>query len=143
MKPFASSANLHFGSRLGYAARGKGLDTINIFFDILDTLLTEQGDPRPHAREVLLKLAGTGHGVYLWSTAGEGYAAQAAWTLGVEDAVSGCRLKHHPPEGITVDFAVDDDEGVVDGYGGYLVEPYGGDASDTELLAVLDTIKAL
>ncbi len=114
---------------------------MNLFFDILDTLLTEQGDPRPHAREVLLKLAETGHGVYLWSTAGEGYAAQAAWTLGVEDVVRGCCLKHHTPEGIAVDYAVDD-EGVVEEYGGYLVEPYGGDASDTELLAVLDAIKA-
>ena len=62
---------------------------MHIFFDILGTLLTEQGDPRPHAREVLLKLAGTGHGVYLWSTAGEGYAACAARTLGVEDIIGG------------------------------------------------------
>lgn len=109
----------------------------------MDTLLAEQGDPRPHAREVLLKLAGTGHSVYLWSTAGEGYAAQAAWTLGVDDVVSGCCLKHHPPEGITVDYAVDNDGGVVEEYGGYLVEPYGGDPQDSELLAVLDAIEAL
>jgi hypothetical protein len=27
---------------------------MNIFFDILDTLLNEQGDPRPHAHEVPL-----------------------------------------------------------------------------------------
>ena len=60
---------------------------MNIFVDILDTLLTEKGELRPHAREVLLKLAETGHGVYIWSTAGEGYAAQAACTLVVEDAM--------------------------------------------------------
>ncbi len=90
----------------------------------------------------MLKLAGTGHGVYLWSTAGEGYAAQAAWTLGVEDTIRGCCLKRHPSEGITVDYAVDDDESAVEGYGGYLVEPYGGDPWDSELLAVLDAIKA-
>ena len=116
---------------------------INIFFDILGTLLTKDGDPRPNAREVLLKLAGTGHGVYLWSTAGGGYAAKAAWTLGVDDVISGCCLKRHPPEGITVDYAVDDDEGVVEEYGGYLVGPYGGDPSDSELLGVLDAIEAL
>ncbi len=116
---------------------------MNIFFDVLDTLLTEQGDPRPHAREVLLKLAEMGHGVYLWSTAGEGYAVQAAWTLGVEDAIRGCSLKRHPPEGITVDYAVDDDEGVVEEYGGYLVRPYGGDPLDSELLGVLDAIQTL
>ena len=114
---------------------------MNIFFDILDTLLTEQGDPRPYAREILLKLAGTGHGVYLWSTAGEGYAAQAAWTMGVEDDISGCCLKRHPPDGIAVDYAVDDDEDVVEEYGGYLVGPYGGDPQDSELLGVLDAIQ--
>jgi hypothetical protein len=116
---------------------------MNIFSDILDTLLAEQGDPRPHAREVLLKLAGAGHGVYLWSTAGGGYAAQAAWTLGVEDAISGCCLKHHPPEGVAVHYTVDDDEGVVEEYGGYLVAPYDGNPWDSELLGVLDAIEAL
>ena len=115
---------------------------INIFFDILNTLLDKDGNPRPHTREVLLKLAGTGHGVYLWSTAGEGYAAQAAWTLGVEDAIKGCCLKRHPPDGIAVDYAVDDDGGVVEEYGGYLVRPYVGDPRDGELLGVLEAIEA-
>ena len=116
---------------------------MNIFSDVLGTLLNEQGDPRPHAREVLLKLAGMGHGIYLWSTAGEGYAAEAARVLGVEDAINGCCLKRHPPEGVAVDYAVDDDEGVVEEYGGYLVGTYGGDPSDSELLGVLDAIEAL
>ena len=116
---------------------------MNIFFDVLGTLFTEQGDPRPHARGVLLKLAGMGHDVYLWSTAGEGYAAEAARVLGVEHAISGCCLKRHPPEGITVDYAVDDDEGVVEEYGGHLVRPYGGDPSDSELLGVLNAIQTL
>ena len=114
---------------------------MNIFFDVLDTLLTEEGVSRPHAREVLLKLAGRGHGVYLWSTAGEGYAAQAAWALGVEDVVSGCCLKRYPPEGIAVDYAVDD-ECVVEEYGGYRVGPYGGDPQDGQLLGVLEAIEA-
>ena len=100
------------------------------------------GNPRPHAHEALLKLAETGHDVYLWSTAGEGYAAQAAWTLGVGDVISGCCLKRHPPEGIAVDYAVDDDGGVVEEYGGYLVGPYGGAPWDDELLGVLDALQA-
>jgi hypothetical protein len=116
---------------------------MHVFFDILGTLLDKDGNPRPHAREVLLKLAETGHGVYFWSTAGEGYAAHAAWVLWVEDAISECCLKHHPPEGVTVDYAVDDDEGVVEEYGGYLVRPYGGDPLDSELLGVLDAIQTL
>lgn len=115
---------------------------MNLFFDIQGTLLDKDGNPRPHAREVLLRLAGLGHGVYLWSTAGEGYAAQAAWTLGVDDVVGGCCLKRHPPEGITVDYVVDDDEVVVEEYGGYLVGPYGGDPWDGELLGVFDAVQA-
>lgn len=123
-----------FGRQINYPS------SINVFFDILGTLLDKDGDHRPHAREVLLNLASMGHGVYLWSTAGEDYAAQAAWTLGVEDAISGCCLKRHPPEGITVGYAVDDDEGVVEEYGGYLVGPYGGASSDSELLMVLEAL---
>ncbi len=81
--------------------------------------------------------------MFLWSTAGEGYAADAARILGVEDVTRGCCLKRHPPEGITVDYVVDDDDGVVEEYGGYLVGPYGGDPGDSELLGVMDEIKAL
>jgi len=55
---------------------------VNIFFDVLYTLLTEEGDPRSHAREVFLELTTMIHSVYLWSTAGEGYAAYAVWVLG-------------------------------------------------------------
>ncbi len=113
---------------------------VNIFFDVLGTLLNESDDPRPHAREVLLDLTEIGHHVYFWSTAGEGYAAHAAWTLGVENVVKGCCLKPYPPEGITVDFVVDDDEGMVKEYEGYLVRPYHGDPWDRELLGVMEAL---
>jgi hypothetical protein len=63
--------------------------------------------------------------------------------LGVEDVISGCCLKRYPPEGITVHYAVDDDEGVVEEYGGYLVSPYKSDPQDNELLRVLDAVQAL
>ncbi len=116
---------------------------MNIFFDILDTLLTEKGDPRPHAREVLLELTEMGHDVYLWSTAGGGYAAHAAWVLGVEDVVKGCFRKPHPPEGIAVDYVVDDHERYVENHGGYLIRPYEGDPGDRELLGVVEAVEAL
>jgi hypothetical protein len=116
---------------------------MNIFCRLCRAVYPGCRNPRPHAREVLLKLADEGHSVYLWSTAGEGYAAEAARVLGVEDALRGCCLKHHPPEGITVDYAVDDDEGVVEEYGGFLVRPYAGDPWDSELLGVLDAIPTL
>jgi hydroxymethylpyrimidine pyrophosphatase-like HAD family hydrolase len=42
---------------------------MNVFFDVLDTLLTEEDIPRPHAREVVPELRERGHEVYLWSRA--------------------------------------------------------------------------
>jgi hypothetical protein len=75
-----------------------------------------------------------GHDVYLWSSAGEGYAAYAAWVLGVEDVVRGCFSKSWLPEGIIVDYVVDDYEPYVEKYGGYLVSAYEGDVRDAELL---------
>lgn len=38
---------------------------MNVFFDVLGTLLTDDGVPRPHTREVFQKLDGMGHEVYL------------------------------------------------------------------------------
>lgn len=47
--------------------------------------------------------------------------------------------KHDGP-GVTVDFAVDDDPFVVEDCGGYLVESFGGDPRDEELLRVAQAI---
>ena len=63
---------------------------MNIFFDVLDTLLTEDEVLRPRACEVFLMLKESGHDLYLWSSGGAGYAATAADLLGVADLVSGC-----------------------------------------------------
>jgi hypothetical protein len=108
---------------------------MNVFFDVLDTLLSEEDVPRPHAREVFLRLKKMGHEVYLWSSAGGAYAAEAADLLGVADLVDGCFGKRHEPD-VGVDFVVDDDTSVVESYGGYRVEPFEGDPWDKELLRV-------
>ena len=108
----------------------------------MGTLLNEDGYHRPHAREVFLKLTELGHRVYLWSTAGEGYAANAAWVLGVENLVKGCFLKGQLPEGVTVDYVVDDDENIVEEHRGCVVRPYEGDPWDSELLGVLEAVEA-
>ena len=113
---------------------------MNVFFDVLDTLVAENGTPRPHSREVFLELTGMDHDVYVWSSGGDGYAARAARVLGVEDVVKGYCLKRHPPEGVTVDYAVDDDEGMVEEYGGQVVSAYRGDPWDTELLGVVEAV---
>ncbi len=113
---------------------------MNVFFDVLGTLLSEPEDlPRPHAREVFQELRERGHEVYLWSSGGAGYAAVAAEILGVSDLVGGCFAKHRKPD-VGVDFAVDDDASVVEDCGGYLVEPFGGDPNDEELLRVAEAV---
>ena len=115
---------------------------MNIFFDVLDTLVAENGTPRPHSREVFLELTEMGHDVYVWSSGGESYAARAARAVGVEDVVKGCCRKRHPPEGVAVHYAVDDDEGVVEEYGGQVVSAYRGDPEDAELLGVVEALGA-
>lgn len=62
---------------------------MNVFFHVLDMLLTDGGVPRPHARDVFHELNQMGHEVYLWSSAGGAYAAAAAEILGVADLVAG------------------------------------------------------
>jgi len=57
----------------------------NVFFDVLDTLLTMEGVPR--AREAFLMLKEKGHDLYLSSSGGVGYVAEAADLLGVVDLV--------------------------------------------------------
>jgi hypothetical protein len=107
---------------------------MNVFFDVQGTLLAG-GIPRPHIRGVFIELASLGHDIYLWSSAGAGYAAMAAELLGVEDLVFGCYSKSAPPP-VTVDYAVDDHPDLVQHYGGLVVVPFDGDPEDQELLKV-------
>jgi hypothetical protein len=116
---------------------------MNIFVDVQGTLLTEDSDPRPHVREFFLKLSDMGHHVYLWSIAGDGYAAHAARVLGVDDVVRGCFGKRSVPEDITVDFVVDDQPSWVEEHSGFLVKAYVGDPCDQELLGVVEAVEAL
>ena len=55
--------------------------------------------------------------------------------------MGGCFGKRHEPD-IGVDFVVDDDATVVKNYGGYRVEPFGGDLWDEELLRVAEAVDA-
>jgi hypothetical protein len=45
---------------------------VNVFFDVLNTLLTEDEVPRPRPREAFLILKKKGHDLYLWSSGGAG-----------------------------------------------------------------------
>ena len=111
---------------------------MNIFFDVLDTLLTQEV-PRPRAREAFLTLMASGHNLYLWSSGGAGYAATAAELLRVTDLVSGCFDKRQKPD-VPVDFAVDDDASVVEAHGGHRITPFDGDPGDQELLRAAEIL---
>jgi hypothetical protein len=111
---------------------------VNVFFDVQGTLVAG-GQGRPHAREVFERLAALDHDVYLWSSAGTGYAREAARLLGVTDIVLGCFSKHAPPP-VSVDFVVDDDPGFVAAHGGLAVGPFDGDPRDRELLGVVAAV---
>lgn len=113
---------------------------MNIFFDIQGTLVSG-GRPRPHTRDVFLRLLEMGHHVYLWSSGGSAYAASAARLLGVEDLVFGCFGKAAPPP-VTVDFVVDDQPGVAEQYGGYTVSAFAGDPGDRDLLSVPGAVES-
>ena len=112
---------------------------MNIFFDVQGTLLT-RGVPRPHVREVFLELAASGHEVYLWSSAGAGYATRAAEVLGVSDLVLGCYSKSAQPP-VTVDYAVDDHPSLVEHRDGYAIIPFDGNPEDGELWKVIEDLR--
>ena len=114
---------------------------MNVFFDVQGTLLSG-GVPRPHAREVFLELGSLGHDVYLWSSAGAGYATAAPQALGVEDLVLGCYSKHAPPP-VSVDYVVDDFPDLVELHGGYAVAPFQGDREDAELWGVVEALRRI
>ena len=111
---------------------------MNVFFDVQGTLLAG-GIPRPHAREVFTKLAASGHDVYLWSSAGAGYASSAAKLLGVGDLVFGCYSKYAELP-VTVDYVVDDSPDLVERHGGYAIAPFDGDPEDRELWRVVEAL---
>lgn len=110
---------------------------MNVFFDVQGTLIS-RGVARPHVREVFSDLTGMGHDIYLWSSAGSGYAAAAARALEIEDFVLGCHSKAEAP--VRVDFAVDDDPNMVV-RNGYAITPFDGDPADDELRNVVEELK--
>ncbi len=111
---------------------------MNVFFDVQGTLISG-GVPRPHAREVFQEIESSGHHVYLWSSAGSSYCAQAAQLLDLEDVAYGYFSKSDSLP-VTVDFAVDDQPHLVEEYGGYEITPFQGDPEDTELWKVAEAI---
>lgn len=111
---------------------------MNVFFDVQGTLVSG-GVTRPGAREVFDELVTMGHHVYLWSSAGSGYAEKAADFLEARDLIFGCFGKNPPPP-VSVDFAVDDSPGIFHEYDGLIVSAFTGDPDDDELRRVVERL---
>lgn len=112
---------------------------MNLFFDVQGTLISG-GMARPGIREAFEKLVEDGHAVYIWSSAGSGYANRAAKELGVEDLVAGCYAKDGllPVE---VEFTVDDQASMSGRSGGYTIPPFTGDPDDGEMERVVEHLR--
>ena len=111
---------------------------MNVFFDVQGTLVSG-GVPRPHAREVFQEIENLGHHVYLWSSAGSAYCAQAAEILELEDVAYGYFSKSGSLP-VTVDFIVDDQPHLVEEYGGHKIAPFDGNPEDEELWRVVEAV---
>lgn len=112
---------------------------MNVFFDVQGTLISDSR-PRPHVRAVFLELSRMGHHIYLWSSAGDAFAANAARFLEVEDVIFGCYPKTSAVP-ITVDFVVDDYKEFAARHGGYAISPFDGDPEDDELWRVVEVLR--
>ncbi|CAN5766895.1 hypothetical protein BH23ACT11_BH23ACT11_14100 [soil metagenome] len=112
---------------------------MNVFFDVHGTLISG-GAPRPNAREVFQEIEGLGHHLYLWSSAGTGYCAEAAKVLGLDDIAYGYFSKSGPLP-VSVDFVVDDSPHPVEQYGGYQIAMFDGDPQDRKLLEVVEAVR--
>jgi hypothetical protein len=132
-------------------ARWGGCRTVNIFFDVDETLIAYDGSLRPGTRSVFERLVSDGHHVYVWS--GRGIRTNEVHGAGLGDLVSGIYQKPLIEFeaglarcGIPVvpDFVIDDYPGIVAFFGGLCIRPYhGGAQSDSELTALPDLVRGL
>jgi hypothetical protein len=106
---------------------------VQIFFDVHGTLLsTDDTRIRPGVDGLLETLAGEGHLITLWSTAGPGYARSFAQRFGLLPWVFEFRGKGDA--GLRPDVCVDDHPGYLLGrIANVRVDPYRGDPDDREM----------
>ena len=119
--------------------------SMDIFFDVDQTILGMDNSLRPGAKETMTGLVNMGHRVHIWS--GMGVRREVVKRHKLEGLTSGLYQKplydyHLRLEELGVplipDFVVDDDPLVVAAFGGLWVPPfYSNDADDMEMDRVL------
>ncbi|MEE9198503.1 MAG: hypothetical protein V3U26_01760, partial [Dehalococcoidia bacterium] len=67
------------------------MHSMNVFFDVDDTLVSFDGSLRPHVREVFQRLVKDGHSIYVWS--GVGVRWEVVDRHGLRPFVTDCLLK--------------------------------------------------
>jgi hypothetical protein len=112
---------------------------VNLFFDVQGTLISA-GQGRPGIRDAFEELVGAGHELYIWSSAGPGYARRAAEALGIEDLILDCYGKD-PDIPVDVDFTIDDQASMTGRRGGYTIPPFTGDPDDREMERVVEHLR--
>ncbi len=129
-------------------AKGTGVQKLNVFFDVDNTLLMWDGSLRNHTREVFERILADGHIIYIWS--GVGIRRWEMEMNKLDHFVTDYFIKplydHRarlPKLGVTVepDFVIDDHRSVVEVFGGYYI-PDVAPPDDEELLRVAEAIDA-
>lgn len=122
--------------------------SLNVFFDVDNTLIMWNGSLRNHAEHVFKSLKEAGHTIYVWS--GVGIRRMDMRRHNLDPYVTDYFLKpledHHRKLKIfgvplTPDYVIDDHKTVVDAFGGYHI-PDIARPDDEELLRVLEGITA-
>jgi hypothetical protein len=123
--------------------------SLNVFFDVDNTLIMWNGKLRNHTREVFTSLRESGHTIYIWSGVGIRRWDMKRHELDefVEDYFIKPLEQHHEKlEALGVpfvpDYVIDDHKTVVDAFGGYHIPDIAG-PDDDELLKVLAEINQL
>lgn len=115
---------------------------VRVCFDVDDTLIDVNRRLRPFAREVFEDLRGRGFELFVWS--GVGVRWEVVDVHGLRPFIAGCyrkpvsrhreRLAEHGVPFVP-DFVIDDDQDVVDAFGGFCIPPPEFDfAADRHLL---------
>ena len=122
---------------------------MNIFFDVDYTLISFEGRLRPNVKEVFQQLLDDEHKIYIWS--GVGLRHEIIKKFELEPFVSGVYWKpieHYEEKlielGVDIrpDFIIDDDFGIVEALGGYLIKAYSlPNPDDKELWKAYEAIQ--
>jgi len=127
--------------------------SMNIFFDVDETIMGYDGSLRPLVHETFKVLVEEGHRIYIWSGVRTGAMVrrEVVERHGLEAYVTDCfqkprwdYLAQWQRSGVEVqpDFIVDDYPEIVEAFGGIMIKPYIRAQPDADLERVYAAIKA-